>query len=113
MKAGLFTAPKSFQRVIALSPSIWWGGRAILETEAAFAAANKDLPVNLFLSIGALEEIAFDLAAGFEDDAANQRRRDRRCIKVGPALEAMRSIGMNAELAGAAAWQIARADAVR
>jgi len=59
---GLFTSPKSFQRVVALSPSIWWSNRAILETEAAFAAANKDLPVNLFLSIGALEEIAFPIA---------------------------------------------------
>ena len=54
---GLFTAPKSFQRVVALSPSIWWDHRHILETEAAFAKAAKDLPVNLFLSIGALEEI--------------------------------------------------------
>ncbi|MBL6854631.1 MAG: alpha/beta hydrolase [Alphaproteobacteria bacterium] len=54
---GLFAAPKSFQRVVALSPSIWWNDRDILKAEAAFAATAKDLPVNLFLSIGALEEI--------------------------------------------------------
>jgi predicted alpha/beta superfamily hydrolase len=51
----LFTAPRSFQRVVALSPSIWWADRDIRRTEAAFAA--QDLPVNLFLSIGALEEL--------------------------------------------------------
>jgi hypothetical protein len=54
----LFAAPKSFQRVVALSPSIWWDDRAILNAEAAFAKNAKDLPVNLFLSIGALEEAA-------------------------------------------------------
>lgn len=54
---GLFTAPKSFQRVVALSPSIWWDNRQVLESEAALAKAQKDLPVNLFISIGALEEI--------------------------------------------------------
>jgi hypothetical protein len=76
---GLFAAPKSFRRVIALSPSIWWGSRAILATEAAFAAANKDLPVNLFLSIGALEEIAFPVAKMvsnlYELDAALRGRK--------------------------------------
>ncbi|MGH8323752.1 MAG: alpha/beta hydrolase [Steroidobacteraceae bacterium] len=55
---GLFAAPKSFQRVVALSPSIWWDNRSILRAEAAFADEAKDLPVNLFLSIGALEEAA-------------------------------------------------------
>lgn len=54
----LFTAPNSFQRVVALSPSIWWDDRALLGTEAAYAKVAKDLPVNLFLSIGALEEAA-------------------------------------------------------
>jgi hypothetical protein len=52
----LFAAPQSFQRVVALSPSIWWNDRDILRAEAAFARDARDLPVNLFLSIGALEE---------------------------------------------------------
>jgi predicted alpha/beta superfamily hydrolase len=55
---GLFAAPRSFQRVVALSPSIWWDNRDILATETAFAKEAKDLPVNLYLSIGALEEAA-------------------------------------------------------
>ncbi len=58
----LFAAPGSFQRVVALSPSIWWDDRAILDAEAAFAKDARDLPLNLFLSIGALEEIAHPVA---------------------------------------------------
>ena len=68
-----------FQRVIALSPSIWWNGRAIRETENALAKEAKDLPVNLFLSIGALEEIAFPMAKMvsnlYELDAALRGRK--------------------------------------
>ncbi|MBV9421220.1 MAG: alpha/beta hydrolase [Alphaproteobacteria bacterium] len=52
----LFSKPESFQRYCALSPSIWWDDRTILSQEAEFAKTAKDLPVNLFLSIGALEE---------------------------------------------------------
>jgi hypothetical protein len=59
---GLFTQPKSFQRVIALSPSIWWDNRQILGAEAELASAARDLPVNLFLSMGALEEQAAPIA---------------------------------------------------
>lgn len=55
----LFRAPNAFQRVVALSPSIWWDERAVLEQEATFAKAAKDLAVNLFVSIGALEEAAY------------------------------------------------------
>ncbi len=59
----LFQAPAAFQRVVALSPSIWWDERAILNDEAAFAKDAKDLKVNLFASIGALEEAAYPPAA--------------------------------------------------
>ena len=55
----LFAAPSSFQRYCALSPSIWWDDQAVLAREAEFAAQAKDLPVNLFLSIGAMEEAAY------------------------------------------------------
>ncbi|MEI9996672.1 MAG: alpha/beta hydrolase-fold protein [Rhizomicrobium sp.] len=55
----LFDAPRSFQRYLALSPSIWWHDRAILARESAFARQAPDLPVNLFLSIGALEEAEY------------------------------------------------------
>lgn len=60
---GLFAAPGAFGRVVALSPSIWWDERGLLAQEAAFARAAKDLPVNLFASIGGLEEAAYPPAA--------------------------------------------------
>jgi predicted alpha/beta superfamily hydrolase len=76
---GLFAAPKSFQRVVALSPSIWWDNRDILTTEAVFAREAKDLPVNLYLSIGALEEAAHPVSKMvsnlYEFDAALRGRK--------------------------------------
>jgi hypothetical protein len=59
----LLSAPAAFQRVAALSPSIWWDERGLLAQEAAFAKEAKDLPVNLYVSIGALEEAAYPPAA--------------------------------------------------
>lgn len=58
----LFTKPGAFQRVVALSPSIWWDERALVGIEAELAKTAKDLPVNLFTSIGALEEAAYPQA---------------------------------------------------
>jgi predicted alpha/beta superfamily hydrolase len=75
----LFAAPGSFQRVVALSPSIWWDNRQILKAEADFAKDAKDLPVNLYLSIGALEEAAHPVAKMvsnlYEMDAALRGRK--------------------------------------
>ncbi len=75
----LFKAPAAFQRVVALSPSIWWDERAILGHEADFAKEAKDLPVNLFASIGALEEAAYPPARMvsnlYEFDAALRGRK--------------------------------------
>jgi predicted alpha/beta superfamily hydrolase len=86
----LFTAPASFQRVAALSPSIWWNEREILKTEAAFTA--EDLPVNLFLSVGALEEMAYPVSKMvsnlYELDAALRGRKYpnlRQAMDVFPA----------------------------
>ncbi len=58
----LFSVPQSFQRYLALSPSIWWDDRVILQQERSFAKDRSDLPVNLFLSIGALEEAEHGVA---------------------------------------------------
>jgi hypothetical protein len=51
----MFRNPDVFQRYIALSPSSWWGNGVIFEYEAEYAAENTDLPVKLFLGVGALE----------------------------------------------------------
>jgi predicted alpha/beta superfamily hydrolase len=48
--------PGAFQRVIAVSPAIYWGGRALFDLEASLAARAQDLPARLFLSAGSLEE---------------------------------------------------------
>lgn len=88
----LFRAPGAFQRMLALSPSIWWDERAILTHEAEFAKASRALPVNLFLSIGALEQIAFPEARMvsnlYEFDAKLRGRKHaglRQAMEVFPA----------------------------
>ncbi len=48
--------PDLFRRIVTVSPAIYWGGRMLLELEASLAARSQDLPVNLFLSAGSLEE---------------------------------------------------------
>ena len=52
----LFTAPESFERYVAGSPTISWDDGKLLKDETALATRVKDLPVKLFLSAGALEE---------------------------------------------------------
>jgi len=52
----LLTAPASFQRYVALSPSLYWANRKIFAEEATLAARTKELPAHVFLSVGGLEE---------------------------------------------------------
>ena len=52
----LFRHPDTFNRYIAVSPSLWWGDRTIFEYEEEFADKHSDLPVKLFLAVGGLEE---------------------------------------------------------
>ena len=51
----LLTAPDAFDRWLLASPSIWWDDRAVLANEAAWAAANDDLPASVFLCYGSHE----------------------------------------------------------
>jgi hypothetical protein len=55
--SALFQAPDMFRRYVALSPSLWWDSGAMLKTEESFAERANDLPVDLYLSIGGLEEL--------------------------------------------------------
>ncbi len=52
----LFHAPETFNRYVALSPSLSWDARVMFEYEEEFANEHADLPVKLFLSVGELEE---------------------------------------------------------
>ncbi|MBL4571530.1 MAG: alpha/beta hydrolase [Gammaproteobacteria bacterium] len=54
----LFNQPDTFNRYIIGSPSIWWEDRAIMKDARAFVDSHSDLPVRLFLGVGALEEQA-------------------------------------------------------
>jgi predicted alpha/beta superfamily hydrolase len=50
-----FASPRSFQRIVAGSPSLSWDDDRLFRDEAAFAARTRELRVKLFLSAGALE----------------------------------------------------------
>ena len=52
----LFNRTGEYQRYLAGSPSLWWDGRMLFNDEAAYADNAEDLDVDLFLSVGALEE---------------------------------------------------------
>ncbi len=54
----LFNHPDAYQIFIALSPSIWWGGRATLEDEPKFwkRVETNDLHPRLFIGVGANEQ---------------------------------------------------------
>jgi enterochelin esterase-like enzyme len=51
----LLTQPEAFGRYAIGAPSLWWHGRAALALERSVAAARTDLPVKVFLGVGALE----------------------------------------------------------
>ncbi|MDF3056932.1 MAG: esterase [Rariglobus sp.] len=48
----LFKPRPFFNRVLAASPSIWWGERAILNTVTTIQTEGVVLPARLFLSVG-------------------------------------------------------------
>jgi predicted alpha/beta superfamily hydrolase len=52
----MFSKPEIFQGYYAGSPSIWWDNKVIFNYEKEYADTHKDLHVNLFMSIGSLED---------------------------------------------------------
>ena len=52
----LFNRTGDYQRYIAGSPSLWWDEKTLFHDEAAYADRADDLDVDLFLSVGGLEE---------------------------------------------------------
>ena len=52
----LFSSPKSFNRYVIGSPSIWWDNKHILQVEEEYSKHNKELPAKIFISAGDLEE---------------------------------------------------------
>ena len=52
----LFSRPGAFRRCVAVSPALYWGEGHVFRLEADFAERATDLPANLFLAAGGLEE---------------------------------------------------------
>jgi len=90
----LFADPGAFRTYLALSPSIWWDGRALLKDEAGFAArlsASAAAP-RIFVGVGGLEQSITDPAhsqALKDEIAANRMIDNARELSV--RLEAMKA----------------------
>jgi predicted alpha/beta superfamily hydrolase len=52
----LFHFPDTFDRYVALSPSLWWDNGVIFEYESAFANRHSELLARLFLAVGERED---------------------------------------------------------
>jgi len=81
----LFEQPAAFQRYLVVSPAVWWDQRMICRQEAVLAARANDLPVRLFLAVGALEEAAgapYWPVSGLADLAAALRGRNYPSLRM-------------------------------
>jgi predicted alpha/beta superfamily hydrolase len=56
----LFTHPAAFQSYVALSPSIWWNHKAVMNEVAAFerSIASGEATPQVFIGVGGLEQTA-------------------------------------------------------
>lgn len=52
----LFTRPGAFARYLAISPSLWWAKRHLIELEESYAKNHGDLDAQLYLCVGEAEE---------------------------------------------------------
>lgn len=69
----LFEGDGTFSRVIAASPSLWWGDGILFDIEEAYAGRSESLTGRLFLSVGS-EERSLQLPWGTTDMVPNLRR---------------------------------------
>jgi predicted alpha/beta superfamily hydrolase len=52
----LFEKPELFRQILMGSPALGYGNRAIFRRETAYAQAHQDLPLKVFLQVGAAEQ---------------------------------------------------------
>lgn len=78
----LFTQPTTFSHYILGSPSLWFDKRHMFEVEQRYAAANKDLPANFFLYIGAYETVKAGDARYIDTDMVGDTRRFEQALKA-------------------------------
>ncbi|TRX73698.1 alpha/beta hydrolase [Pseudomonas mangiferae] len=98
----LFTRPQAFQTYLAISPSIWWNHRQILDEQRAFAQrlADRPQPLRLFLGVGALEQPSPLDAGG--NDPRRQRLDSRRMVdnvrELAATLAPLERAGLRSQL---------------
>ena len=73
----LVSMPEAFRRYVAMSPALYWDERRMFLEEAVLSTRRTDLPVSLFLSVGALEE-AMDAECAFVSNLYAFEARLRR-----------------------------------
>jgi predicted alpha/beta superfamily hydrolase len=78
----LFTQPTTFSHYILGSPSLWFDRRHMLDVEQRYAAANRDLPANVFLYIGAFETVKPGDARYIDTDMVGDMRRFAQTLKA-------------------------------
>jgi len=78
----LFTEPTTFSHYILGSPSLWFDKRHMFDVEQRYAAANKDLPANVFLYIGAFETVKPGDARYADTDMVGDTRRFEQVLKA-------------------------------
>lgn len=78
----LFTQPTTFSHYILGSPSLWFDKRHMFDVEQRYAAANKDLPANVFLYIGAFETVKAGDARYIDTDMVGDTRRFEQALKA-------------------------------
>lgn len=78
----LFTRPTTFSHYILGSPSLWFDKRHMFDVEQRYAAANKDLPANVFLYIGAFETVKAGDARYIDTDMVGDMRRFEQALKA-------------------------------
>ena len=76
----LFTSPKSFNRYVIGSPSMWWDNKHMLQVEEEYSKHNKELPAKIFISAGDLEEEgdsdAFRMVTNVKSLSKTLKKRD-------------------------------------
>jgi len=80
----LLTSPELFQHYLLSSPSLWFGKRAVFAAEERYAAAHRDLPARVYLTIGGYETLrpgSKDPRYNKENDMVADLRSFERALK--------------------------------
>jgi predicted alpha/beta superfamily hydrolase len=94
----LFTRPALFESYLAISPSIWWDGQAVLKGEATFAAQVRAGVVapRVFIAVGGSEDNApTRLPAGYSgtlDELVEQSKAAQMVVNARALFERLEAL---------------------